>query len=287
MTSIQSNAAAAATPSDTLRTAMAGQELVLASAIMGRMLNPLGAGPFASARLPSAWAVQAFAQEEPQAQWTATTGTDGTASIDLGDGYTMTLNENSSEAVIHNANTGETTQIYGDPHVNVNGEHQFDFYGTTTFTLGNGTKITIETEQSRGNPNVYYANDISITKGAQAITISGLSEQDKGDLAISMGQNGYAVDARHDDGYVLNEKEDGSGWTSAYTGRDATQADLDMTRPGVAQAFQAMQTLAGLGALFGGFLMLGAIALESQDGTPRGTAAPHPQTGVEPAFQFA
>jgi hypothetical protein len=245
---------ASASPTQTLKAATNAQELMLTASIMGRMLNPLGAGPWASAQLPSMWRAALFSNSQPQAQWTASTGAEGQASIDLGDGYSLQLDENSSSATITDANTGETTQIWGDPHVNVNGEHQFDFYGTTTFTLPNGTKITVNTEQSQTNPDVYFANTLTITKGSQGMTVTGLSEQTKGDLAITMGQDGRALDNQTADGYVLNEKTDGSGWTSAYTGQDATQADLDNTKPG-----SAFETLDQLSSLFGQFL--GGMAL--------------------------
>ena len=240
---------ASTSPAQTLQAATNAQELMLTASIIGRMLNPLGAGPWASAQLPSMWTAALFSNDQPQAQWTVSTGAEGQASIDLGDGYSLQLDENSSSATITDANTGETTQIWGDPHVVVNGQHQFDFYGTTTFTLPNGTKITVNTEQSQTNPDVYLANTLTITKGSQGMTVTGLSEQTKGDLSITTGQNGYALDNQTADGYVLNEKTDGSGWTSAYTGQDATQADLDNTRPG-----SAFETLDQLGSLFGQFL---------------------------------
>jgi len=240
---------ASASPTQTLQAAATAQGFVLAAGIMGRMLNPLGAGPWASAQLPSMWRAALFSNDQPQAQWTASTGAEGQASIDLGDGYSLQLDENSSSATITDANTGETTQIWGDPHVNVNGQHQFDFYGTTTFSLPNGTKITVNTQQSQTNPDVYFADSLTITKGSQGMTVTGLSEQTKGDLSITMGQDGHALDNQTADGYVLNEKTDGSGWTSAYTGQDATQADLDNTKPG--SAFETLQQLSGL---FGQFL---------------------------------
>jgi len=239
--------------------ATTAHDFILAAGIMGRMLNPLGAGPWASARLPSMWTAALSSNSQPQAQWTASTGAEGQASIDLGDGYSLQLDENSSSATITDANTGQTTQIWGDPHVMVNGQHQFDFYGTTTFTLPNGTKITVNTEQSRSNPDVYYANSLTITKGSQGMTVTGLSEQTKGDLAITMGQNGHALDTETADGYVLDEKADGSGWTSSYTGQDATQADLDNTRPG--SAFETLQQLSGLfGQFLAGAMLFGFAA---------------------------
>jgi len=229
----------------------AQQQFALATGILASYANPLGAGLFASAQLASLWAVSAFAggRPEPEAQFTATTGGDGKASIDLGDGYTLKLNENSSEATITNANTGETTRIWGDPHVEVDGKHAFDFYETTTFTLDNGTKITVDTQAAPDNPNVFYSEKLTITRGDQAVVVEGLSELEKGDLSITLGGDAEALDAAQHDGFVLEENATGAGWRSSYTGEVATQKDLDHTKPG-----STFQTLSDVGQLFNAFL---------------------------------
>lgn len=206
--------------------------LQLAAGILGRYLNPLGAGPFAFGRLPQAWSICPCRDMQPvQQPWTATLGQNGTGSVDLGDGYTLRLNERNSEIVIHNANTNETTRIWGDPHVDFNGKRIFDFWGTTTFTLENGTKITIETEQWRGNPNEYVASKVIVTNGSQGLVIDGISQNRLGDLSITTGHNGYALDAAHRDGFTLHENATGAGWRTE-AGTVATQRDLNATRVG-------------------------------------------------------
>lgn len=250
----------------------ASANFVLAAGIAGKLLNPLGAGPFASSCFPRGWNVDARCGGETQASWTVKTGTEGKASIDLGDGYSLQLNERNSEMTITNANTGETTRIWGDPHVDVNGQHVYDFWGTTTFTLDNGTKITINTEQGQGNPNVYFASSVAITKGDQAIEVTGLSQQKLGDLEITMGDNGRALDRANADGFVLHENDSGAGWRSAYTGDVATQADLNATRPG--QIFgpgsNQGETLASLsfllGAFLGGTMLFGSLGADARGG---------------------
>lgn len=250
----------------------ASANFVLAAGIAGKLLNPLGAGPFASSCFPRGWNVDARCGGETQASWTVKTGEQGKASIDLGDGYSLQLNERNSEMTITNANTGETTRIWGDPHVDVNGQHVYDFWGTTTFTLDNGTKITINTEQGQGNPNVYYASSVAITKGDQAIEVTGLSEQRLGDLEITMGDNGRALDRANADGFVLHENDSGAGWRSAYTGDVATQADLNATKPG--QIFgpgsSDGETLASLsfllGAFLGGAMLFGSLGADARGG---------------------
>lgn len=262
MTTITSSVSASPSASN-FATATEGAAFVLAAGIVGRAFNPLNSGRFAFAQMASTWLVSAMSAQspQPQAQWTATTGADGQADIDLGDGYSLSLNENNSEINIVNANTGETTQIWGDPHVNVGGQHAFDFSGTTTFELANGTKITINTEQYTQNPNAYVASQLTITKGAQSIVVDGISQNQLGDLSVSVGNDGYALDAATRDGFVLNENTEGSGWLSSYTGQVATQADLDATLPG--QAFgpgSSMPSLGELGSLLGNFLALGLLA---------------------------
>lgn len=281
MTTIAANSTASFGAFQALAAGSASANFVLAAGIMGKMLNPLGAGPFASSCFPKGWNVDARCGGESQANWTVKTGSEGKANIDLGDGYSLQLNENNSEMTITNANTGETTRIWGDPHVDVNGKHVYDFWGTTTFTLDNGTKITINTEQGKGNPDVYFASSVAITKGDQAIEVTGLSQQDLGDLSITMGSNGRALDRANDDGFVLHENDSGAGWRSAYSGEVATQADLNLTRPG--QIFgpgsSDGETLAGLsfllGAFLGGAALFGSLGVEARGSdSVRGQIAP-------------
>jgi len=194
------------------------------------------------------------------AQWTASMEGESQASIDLGDGYTLEIDENSSEVVIKNADTGETTRIWGDPHVTIDGKHEYDFWGTTTFTLENGTKITIDTEAAADNPNVYYAEKLTITKGDQAIVVDGVSQLTKGDLSLSMSNNGEMLDMVTRDGFVLNENATGSGWRSELTGEVATQADLNLTKPGALYGpGSTMPSLGELNQALSTFLFLGIV----------------------------
>ncbi len=258
----------------------------LAAGITGAFFRPLNAGPLAFASLPGAFnialgtlsaeaAMMALAgpiqMPAPQAKMTATLGQGGQGDIDLGDGYKLHLNQNNSEVDIIDQNTGHTTQIWGDPHVNVDGKQAFNFAGTTTFNLGNGTKITINTQQWAGNPNAYVANQLVITKGNQAIVVDGLSQNKTKDLSISMSNNGRALDAATRDGYVLNESADGKTWNSEYTGKAATQDDMNATM--ASGAFAPGSTTPSLGEMgneLGQFLsfgvmgsMLGQFALAS------------------------
>jgi len=232
-------------PSATPNRSLQGASLQLAAGILGLYLRPLFASPFSFPQLPSAFNFQGGCMQpprggcgepvfvpEPAAQWTASMKGESEASIDLGDGYSLQLDERNSEMTIYNAETGETTRIWGDPHVDIDGKHAFDFWGTTTFTLENGTKITIDTEQWVENPEAYVASKVTITKGDQAIVVNGISQNQIGDLSVSMSNNGEMIDALTRDGFVLDENATGAGWRSELTGQIATQDDLDITRPG-------------------------------------------------------
>jgi hypothetical protein len=251
-----------------------GMAIQLASGIMGLFMKPMFAGPLAFAQLPNQFALLGGTMQQPQmpgeapvflptpgAQWNARLSGQGQGSIDLGDGYTLQLDERNSEITIRNSETGEVTRIWGDPHVDVDGRRAFDFWGTTTFTLENGTKITIDTEQWGGNPNAYVASQLTITRGNQAIVVDGISQNRLGDLSISMSNNGYALDAFTRDGFVLHENATGSGWRSELTGQVATQADLNLTRPGeIYGPGSNMPSLGELNSVLSAFLFFGMVA---------------------------
>lgn len=263
------NANAQLNAAGALSRAVEGMTMMLGAGIVGHYSSRLPSGALATPVLPSfvnvtagTWLQAGAGQSrfQPAQQWTAQMQGQDRAAIDLGDGYTLDINENSSEVVITNANTGETTRIWGDPHVDVDGQHVYDFWGTTTFTLENGTKITIDTEAAANNPNVYYAETLTITKGDQAIVVDGVSELTKGDLSVTMSNDGRALDYMTRDGFVLNENATGSGWRSELTGEVATQADLNLTRPGeIYGPRSTMPSFGELSQVFSTFLFFGVV----------------------------
>jgi Domain of Unknown Function (DUF1521) len=250
---------------------LAGQ---IARGIMADFANAFGAGPNAYGTLPNAFDVRCgiarggcvkpgrgdCVMPEPKAQWTAKVDGTNTAKIDLGDGYRLEIDERSSQITILNDKTGEKTRIWGDPHVEIDGKHAYDFWGTTTFTLENGTKITINTEQWGGNPNAYVASQVVITKGDNAIIVDGVSQNKLGDLSVSMSNNGAMVDAMTRDGYTLNENASGGGWRTEG-GNVATQADLMATAVGREYGpGSEAPSMSEIGEFLGSFLMLGMFA---------------------------
>jgi hypothetical protein len=202
-----------------------------------------------------------FRPSQNDESWTASMPSNGKATVDLGDGYRLEINEASSQILIINENTNETTNIWGDPHIDWNndGRTDADFWTTTTFQLENGTKITIDTTPWNGNADMYVAERVTITKGDNAVVIDGVSQNTLGDLSISMSQDGRLVDGLTRDGFRVVENANGEGWINPATGRLATQRDFDVTRPGQAPTFdpsfsQAVSAFLLFGVLTGVFL---------------------------------
>ncbi|MBO9623378.1 MAG: DUF1521 domain-containing protein [Sphingomonas sp.] len=255
MTSISANATLVAN----------GSALMMVAGMLAGSFRPLGAGPLAFAALPSAFAVRlgllaqgsSLGQLQQTAGFTAQVTGQNTAKIDLGDGYRLEIDERNSQMTIFNEKTGQSTRVWGDPHVEVNGKHQFDFYGTTTFELDNGTKLTINTEPWSQNPNAYVASQVVITRGDNAVVIDGISQNQLGDLSVSVSTNGYALDAATRDGFTVHE--DAAGWQTEL-GQTVTQAQADITRPGhlYGPGSEAL-SLAEAGTTIGNFLFFGSL----------------------------
>ena len=151
----------------------------------------------------------------------------GQAHIDLGN-YTLDLNEGSSEFVLTNKATGETTRVWGDPHVEVDGQHVGDFYGRTTLNLDDGTKITINTTPYDAGNGMTLSSGLTITKGDQAIVVTGLDQNTTGDLKISHSRiGGQLFDAVQPDGTEIYENPEGSGWLRLNAGGFLQAVDGD------------------------------------------------------------
>jgi hypothetical protein len=192
-------------------------------------------------------------------EWTVCQQDNGRATIDLGEQYELELNENKSQVIIRNKETGEETNIWGDPHVDWNGDGKtdVDFWGKTTFQLEDGTKITIDTEKWKGNEDMYVANELTITKGDKVIQVTGLSQNEKGDMQINQSDyGGQLMDMLVTDGFVVQENRCGEGWVNPETGELATQEDFNVTKPGAEKPYEFCQEF---GRALGLFLMTGLM----------------------------
>ena len=210
--------------------------------------------------------------KEQPTQWTVKNPGNGKADVDLGN-YTLQMDEKSSQIKIINKANGEVTNIWGDPHVdwNKDGKTDVNFWGKTTFQLEDGTKITIDTEKAKNNPGEYLANEVTVTKGDNAMKITGLSQNELGDLKIETSdRGGQLLDWATTDGFTVKENANGEGWINPDTGKTVTQKEMDITKPGTTKPYEFTQEFGqALGlylatGLFGGGLNLGGQAEASE-----------------------
>ena len=121
---------------------------------------------------------------------------------------------------------GNKTEISGDPHVSVNGKHAFDFKKNSSFVLGDGTKISVDTTP--------YGNGATVTKGIhiqsgnQRVSFDGLNT---GKITNSGVKNDrYQFDAGKKDGDYFVLGRDGKSWfldgKKKITGSKAQGAEL-------------------------------------------------------------
>ena len=142
----------------------------------------------------------------------ASTSMQGGKAVFENDNYRITAGD-TNEVRIFNKKTGEDYQIWGDPHVNIDGKHAFDFWGTTTFKLEDGTKVTIETTPWNAGNGMTVASTVNITNGDYGVQISGVDTNKVGDLKINEAAGwGEVLDWTHADGNVLHENPAGAGF---------------------------------------------------------------------------
>lgn len=114
-------------------------------------------------------------------RYTISASTDG--------GGTLTVKDNE---------TGESFQVWGDPHITTdNGDTTSFQHAPATFDLPDGTRITVDPTDNSG---VNYIKNVTITKGNDAVTMTGF----QGNLQTqSRPGEGYFLDATTPQGTVL------------------------------------------------------------------------------------
>ncbi|MDX1453062.1 MAG: DUF1521 domain-containing protein [Oleiphilaceae bacterium] len=130
------------------------------------------------------------------------------------DHYDINVSDH-GEINVHNKHTGEHYRIWGDPHVDVDGQRAFDFKGDTSFILDDGTKITIQTTPWRGNNGQTISSEVSIIDGQSnyGVHIKGVDDYHSGDLTFEETRNlGQFLDSMIDDGNYVHENPEGSGF---------------------------------------------------------------------------
>ncbi len=173
----------------------------------------------------------------------ASTSMQGGKAVFENDNYRITAGDN-NEIKIHNKNTGEDYRIWGDPHVEIDGKQSFDFWGTTTFRLDDGTKLTVETVPASNNMTL--ASKLTITSGDYAAQITGIDTNKVGDLHVEEAQGwGRVLDNAVADGNTLHENTFGKGFIAVDNNGQFRQVDqsyinaTDLQKGGAAAQAQA------------------------------------------------
>jgi plastocyanin len=219
----------------------------------------------------------------------ASTSMQGGKAVFENDNYRITAGDDNN-VNITNKKTGENYNIWGDPHVDIDGKHAFDFWGTTTFKLEDGTKVTIETTPWNANNGATLASKVAITSGDYGVEISGVDTNKVGDLKIDEAKGwGSTLDWTHDDGNVLQENPAGKGFLGIDAQGNIKAVDqnfingTDLTKNPPAQATQqkAGDFLQHLFSAFSGLLSAsfsGAFLSALQGDSGEGRKQPEPAT---------
>ena len=167
---------------------------------------------------------------------TTTRGADGTVDFENAN-YSVKVGD-TGEINVTNKQTGEAYKIWGDPHVDVDGKHAFDFKGTTTFDLDDGTKITVDTTPWKGQNGATIASKVTIVDGQSdyAVQIKGVDDNKTGDLTFNETSKGWLMDAMVDDGNVLHENPAGTGFVAIDDRGNVQKVDqkwIDKTEAGL------------------------------------------------------
>ncbi len=200
------------------------------------------------------------------------------------DNYRITMGDD-NRVHIFNKNTGEDYLAWGDPHMQVDGKQAFDFWGTTTLSLDDGTKVTIETTPWANNPSMTLCSKVTITNGDYGVQVSGVDSNKTGDLRFEETRHfGGLLDAVVKDGNVLHENPFGQGFLGFDSCGRLRKVDqqyinqTDLQKGGAlekrfAEAFQKMTGLLAL-TFIGSFLS--ALAGGPRDCGERSGCAPPP-----------
>jgi hypothetical protein len=170
--------------------------------------------------------------------WSVGDVKDGKGEIKLGKDYTINFDESKESFILKNNCTGDTTRVWGDPHVDAGGNGKdFDFKKSNTFQLADGTKISVGTVDRDGKAatdksDVSYSSRLTITKGDKAIQVSGLAggHDGKDNVKVTVSGHGKAIDNATKDGVTV--KEEKGGWS--LNGKHVTQADYNKAEKAVA-----------------------------------------------------
>ena len=186
---------------------------------MSGMGNPFGAGLGMDGGMPfgGGWGNMGGTCPSQQSPWTVSNTGQGQDQVDLGK-YTLNLNKANSEWNLTNKETGATTKVWGDPHVQGAGGN-WDFKHDMSFQLDDGTRIGVHTVPY-GNGQTLSA-ELDITNGSHGMKVTGLAGNDSAGLQVADGLNGYALDAQN---MGLPELYEAGGAWQDFSGQTVNQS---------------------------------------------------------------
>jgi hypothetical protein len=186
--------------------------------------------------------------------------------IKLDNGYTIEIEGNNYAWKIKDAD-GNEVRIWGDPHVKESDETgHWDFKETATFLLEDGTKITVNTQPWGGNAAV--TDSLTITRGNQAIVVTGIGENKPEKIDISQPSlDGIAIDANTNDGHIFRELNGVDDWS--YEGTEIASKEWSQRDVYSQQAIQHEEQVGDIPSMsddLKNFLNANKIAFDDPDG---------------------
>lgn len=162
-----------------------------------------------------------------QCGWSDTGVSDNKGSIDLGQ-YKIDLDKSNSSMLLTDKANNISTKLWGDPHIDFNSGSDSQtsgmFNGSMTFDLPDNTTIGVHTQP--GDGGVSYADGLTITRGNQAYSVTGLSEKNPAGLSVQKS-NGFAeLQNLPQDGPRLMATGSGTGWVNEQSHQMARASDF-------------------------------------------------------------
>ncbi len=156
-----------------------------------------------------------YGGRQPASNWSVSDVKDGKGTINLGDRYSIALNEKNSVWTLTDNKYDAQTRVWGDPHVDVgnDGKTDFDFKKDSTFRLEDGTKISVGTVPF-GSGDQTMSSSLAITRGRNAISVTGLGDKYDGANNLQIEQSrtaGRWLDSVTPDG-AFTAQQVGRGW---------------------------------------------------------------------------
>ena len=163
-------------------------------------------------------------------------------------GYRITVGGDATVHILNHATT-EQYLAWNPPMFAMDGSAPFDFWGTTTLQLEDGTKLTITTSPWADDPLVTISSKVTISNhdyGVEVLGMGGMGGMDgnsaHGLRFVETERYGWLLDAAVGDGNTLFENAAGAGFIGNEAGGPWQQVD---------QAYIDATDLARLGPLAG------------------------------------